>query len=78
MEEAGEVPVPVETPQDTNHNGPFGDHDDFSDGWGSGPDVQAIRLLIHAAANLDGIHSFSTLTNSPALTVLSKPYPIHA
>jgi hypothetical protein len=36
MDEVGVAQVPVETPQVESHDGPFGDHDDFADGWGSG------------------------------------------
>lgn len=38
MDEVGVAQVPVETQQVESHDGPFGDHDDFSDGWGSGGD----------------------------------------
>jgi hypothetical protein len=38
MDEVGVAQVPVEAPQVESHDGPFGDHDDFADGWGSGGD----------------------------------------
>jgi hypothetical protein len=38
IDEVGVAQVPVETPQVESHDGPFGDHDDFSDSWGSGGD----------------------------------------
>ena len=38
MEEASEMQIPAEAPQVASHDGPFGDHDDFADGWGSGGD----------------------------------------